>query len=432
MEDALAGPDRASRDAEYSSQLENGTWELTHLPPGKQAYDSKWVVRIKTDEAGKVDVYKSRLVVKGFQQKEGVDYNEVFAPTAKAPTLRVLLAGAAVCGWHIQQMDVKTAFLYGDIKEEIYMKQPSGYDDGSGRVCRLKKAIYGLKQAPRCWYEKLSGALEEIGFHASSCDESLFILQEKGKQVLLLVYVDDLLLFSSDLLLINKVEGELKTRFKCKSMGAAHYYLGMHIERDPCHSWVKLHQEKYIGSLVERYVVDKKRRVATPLPADFKLVKAAEGGVDRAEQQQFQSLVGALLYAGVHTRPDTSFAVGQLARVVQNPSEEQLYAAERVVQYLGSTRTIGVQYSPSAQRSQKGVELLWKQGEQLGERKLFLTCFTDATWASEEEDSSSVGGYWCVVGGGPVSWKSKKQNETALSSAESEYIAMFHGVKEVI
>jgi hypothetical protein len=206
----------------------------------------------------------------------------------------------------------------------------------------------------------------------------------------------------------------------------------MHIERDPCHSWVKLHQEKYIGSLVERYVVDKKRRVATPLPADFKLVKAAEGGVDRAEQQQFQSLVGALLYAGVHTRPDTSFAVGQLARVVQNPSEEQLYAAERVVQYLGSTRTIGVQYSASAQRSQKGVELLWKQGEQLGERKLFLTCFTDATWASEEEDSSSVGGYWCVVGGGPVSWKSKKQNETALSSAESEYIAMFHGVKEVI
>ena len=96
------------------------------------------MVRIRTDEAGKVDVYKSRLVVKGFQQKEGVDYNEVLAPTAKAPTLRVLLAGAAVCGWHIQQMDVKTAFLYSDIKEEIYMKQPSGYDDGSGRVCRLK------------------------------------------------------------------------------------------------------------------------------------------------------------------------------------------------------------------------------------------------------------------------------------------------------
>ncbi|CAI7875093.1 unnamed protein product [Closterium sp. NIES-54] len=153
---------------------------------------------------------------------------------------------------------------------------------------------------------------------------------------------------------------------------------------------------------------------------------AEDEGVEAEEQQQFQSLVGSLLYAAVHTRPDISFSVGQLARVVQNPSEEQ------VVKYLNSHPSIGAQYSATAQVKQKGVEVLKEKGERLGEGKLFLTCFIDATWASEKDDSSSVGGYICVVGGGPASWRSKKQTETALSSFESEYMAMFHGVKEVI
>ncbi|CAI7747297.1 unnamed protein product [Closterium sp. NIES-53] len=155
-----------------------------------------------------------------------------------------------------------------------------------------------------------------------------------------------------------------------------------------------------------------KAKVATPLPAEFKLVKAAEDeGVEAEEQQQFQSLVGSLLYAPVHTRPDISFSVGQLARVVQNPSQEQVDAAERMVKYLNSDPSIGVQYSASAQVKQKRVEVLKEKGELLGEGKLFLTCFTDATWASEKDDSSSVGGYICVVGGGPVSWRSKKQTD---------------------
>ncbi|CAI7810190.1 unnamed protein product [Closterium sp. NIES-54] len=221
--------------------------------------------------------------------------------------------------------------------------------------------------------------------------------------------------------------------FKCKTLGEVKYYLGMHVERDLDHRWLKLHREKFIKELGEKCGIENKRKVATPLPAEFKLVKAAEDeGVEAEEQQQFQSLVGSLLYAAVQTRPDISFSVGQLARVVQNPSEEQVDAAERMVKYLNSHPSIGVQYSASTQVKQKGVEVLKEKGELLGEGKLFLTCFTDATWASEKDDSSSVGGYICVVGGGPVSWRSKKQTETALSSVESEYMAMFHGVKEVI
>ncbi|CAI7880450.1 unnamed protein product, partial [Closterium sp. NIES-54] len=164
----------------------------------------------------------------------------------------------------------------------------------------------------------------------------------------------------------------------------------MHVERDLDQRWLKLHQEKFIKELGEKYGIENECKVATPLPAEFKLVKAAEDeGVEAEEQQQFQSL---------------------------NPSEEQVDAAERVVKYLNSHPSIGVQYSASAQVKQKGVEVLKEKEERHGEGKLFLTCFTVATWASEKDDSSSVGGYICVVGGGPVSWRSKKQTETALSS----------------
>ncbi|CAI7881032.1 unnamed protein product [Closterium sp. NIES-53] len=308
MEEALAGPDRE---------------------------------KIKTDDKGQVTIYKSRLVAKGFMQKEKQDFNEIFAPTAKPPTLRVLLANAAVSGKSIIQMDISTAFLNGILEEDVYMTQPPVYEDGTGRVCKLKKSIYSLKLALRCWYQKLAAVLEEMGFRTSSCDESLFLKGEGEKLVLFLVYVDDILLFSSSMKEIQKVQQQLMKNFKCKTLGEVNYYLGMHVERDLDHRWLKLHQEKFVKELREKYGIENERKVATPLPAEFKLVKAAEDeGVEAEEQQQFQSLV--------HTRPDISFSVGQLARVVQNPSKEQVDAAERVVKYLNSHPSIGVQYSASA------------------------------------------------------------------------------------
>jgi len=300
-------------------------------------------------------------------------------------------------------------------------------------VCKLNKAIYGLKQAPRCWYKKLSTALEEIGFRASSCDESMFLMGEKEQLVVFLVYVDDILLFGSSRKEIEKVQQKLMQRFKCKMLGEACFYLGMHVERDAGSRWLKLHQEKYLKNLMQKYKLEEGESPATPLPHEFKL-HAAEAGeeVEEPMRRHFQSLVGSLLYAAVHTRPDISFAVGQLARVVKNPTEEQVDAAERLVLYLNTHPCVGVQYSAAAQARQRGVELLKQQGEQLGAGKLFLTSYADASWASEVEDSASIGGYLCVVGGGPVSWRSKKQSETAISTVESEYMALYHAVKEVI
>ncbi|CAI7764248.1 unnamed protein product [Closterium sp. NIES-53] len=164
-----------------------------------------------------------------------------------------------------------------------------------------------------------------MGFRTSSCDESLFLKGEGEKLVLFLVYMDDILLFSSSMKEIQNVQQQLMKNFKCKTLGEVKYYLGMHVERDLDHRWLKLHQEKFIKELGEKYGIENERKVATPLPAEFKLVKAVEDeGVEAEKQQQFQSLVGSLLYAAVHTRPDISFSVGQLARVVQNPSEEQV------------------------------------------------------------------------------------------------------------
>ncbi|CAI7815391.1 unnamed protein product [Closterium sp. NIES-53] len=236
MEEALAGDDReswlASREDEFQSHMENETWTLTNLPPGRKALDCTWVLRVKTDAEGRLGRRKTRLVIKGFQQREGIDFQEVFAPDAKAPTLLLLLAAAAVCGWKVEQMDVKTAFLYGVVDEEIYMKQPEGYDDGNGRVCRLNKAIYGLKQAPRCWYARLVEVLEALDFKVSGCDESLFMTEGEEGKIFLLVYVDDILLFSPSLERIKEVQGKLKETFQCKALGPVGYYLGLHMERD--------------------------------------------------------------------------------------------------------------------------------------------------------------------------------------------------------
>ncbi|CAI7906057.1 unnamed protein product [Closterium sp. NIES-54] len=295
----------------FGSHMENETWTLTNLPPGKKALDCTWVLRVKTDAEGRLERRKTRLVIKGFQQREEIDFQEVFAPVAKAPSLRLLLAAAAVCGWKVEQMDVKTEFLYGVVDEEIYMKQPEGYDDGSGCVCMLKKAIYGLKQAPRCWYARLVEALEALGFKVSGCDESLFMTEGEEEKVFLLVYVDDILLFSPSLERIKEVQGKLKETFECKALGPVGYYLGLHVERDEVKGWLRLHQHKYLAAMGEKYGLEEGRSVKTPLPSRFQLHLDEEESevLEYNLQRRFQSMVGSLMYASVNTCPDIAFSV---------------------------------------------------------------------------------------------------------------------------
>ncbi|CAI7839164.1 unnamed protein product, partial [Closterium sp. NIES-54] len=333
---------------------------------------------------------KPRIGYTGYQQKEKVDYTELFAPVVKPTTLRTLLAGAAIKGWVVKQMDVTTAFLNGVLEEEIFMAQPEGFDDGSGRVLRLKKALYGLKQAPRQWYLKLRGVLEEIGFTPSTADHSLFMLGEGEQRSFMVVYVDDILIFSPSSELVKEVMLKLQDKFKCKALGDVSFYLGLHIERDVEKRCMRVHQRKYLEALAANFGKSK-GHVATPFPSGFKCVKGPEEeSVGEEERRRFHSLVGSLMYAAVITRPAVAFATGQLARAVQCPNEEQVAAGMRVAKYLGQTPTVGLQYSAAAQRRQKGAD-----GVEPG--RLFLTAFSDASYASEPEDMTSVGGFICGV-----------------------------------
>ncbi|CAI7776867.1 unnamed protein product [Closterium sp. NIES-53] len=430
LAEALSGPDaekwKQSVKEEYDSLLENEMWELCELPPGKKAISSKLIFRHKYGPDGELTRYKSRLVAKGFQQTKGKDFDEIFAPVGKGTTLRVMLGMAANRGWKIKQMDITTAFLNGIILEELYMLQPEGLDDGSGRVCRLKKAIYGLKQAPRAWYHKLEETLLAGGFKKSECDHSLFLLQEKEQFLMLLVYVDDILLFSESAAMIERVEEMLEIQFKCSKMGDVKYYLGMHVERDLDKGVLRLHQRKYCEGRAEKYGLQDGGKPATPLPLGFTVEPCAdEEVVGESDRKLFHSMVGALNYAANHTWPDIAFATSRLASVVSRPSHEQLEAAKRLVCYVSATASLGLEYSAVRQRLQR-------EAADLSKGEMLLTCYTDASFNSVKADGTSIGGYVCLFGGGAVSWRSKKQNEVGLSSCETEYMALHHGVKEVV
>ncbi|CAI7899588.1 unnamed protein product [Closterium sp. NIES-54] len=429
LKEALESSDaeewKKAMESELKSIEENGTWELVELPEGRKASTSKWLFKIKSDADGKIECYKSRLVAKGYQQKERVEFKDFFSPVLKPTTLRTLLTGATIKGWVVKQMDVTTAFLNGVLEEEIFMAQPEGFDDGSGRVLKLKKALYGMKQAPRQWYLKLRGVLEEIGFTPSTADHSLFMIGEVEQRSFMVVYVDDILIFSPSSDLVKEVMLKLQDKFKCKALGDVSFYLGLHIKQDVEKRCMRVHQRKYMEALAANFG-QSEGHVATPFPSGFKCVKGLEEeSVGEEERRRFHSLVGSLMYAAVNTRPDVAFATKQLARVVQCPNEEQVAAGMRVAKYIGQTPTVGLQYLAAAQRRQKGAD-----GVEPG--RLFLTAFSDASFASEPEDMTSVGGFICCVGGGPTAWESKKQVDQALSSVESEYMALFRAVQEIV
>ncbi|CAI7780558.1 unnamed protein product [Closterium sp. NIES-53] len=251
------------------------------------------------------------------------------------------------------------------------------------------------------------------------------MLGEGEQRSFIVVYVDDILIFSPSSDLVKEVMLKLQDKFKCRALGDVNFYLGLHIERDVEKRCMRVHQQKYLEALASNFG-QSEGHVAIPFPSGFKCVKGPEEeSVGEEERCRFHSFVGTLMYAALNTRPDIAFATGQLARVVQCPNEEQVASGMRLAKYLGQTPTVGLQYSAAAQRRQKGAD-----GVEL--ERLFLTTFSDASYASEPEEMTSVGGFICCVGGGPTAWESKKQVDQVLSSVESEYMALFRAVREIV
>ena len=199
---------KQAMEREMESIEENETWELTRLPPGQKIIGLKWVYKLKRDADGRIIRYKARLVAKGYAQEQGVDYDKVYASVTRLETVRLLLALSAKKNWEVHHLDVKTAFLNGDIKEDVYVAQPEGFEKAGkeGFVYKLKKALYGLCQAPRAWYEKLNSCLEMLGFIRCPYEPAVYVRKEHDEMLIIAVYVDDLLITGSSIAVINKIQ----------------------------------------------------------------------------------------------------------------------------------------------------------------------------------------------------------------------------------
>ena len=261
---------------EMKSLHENHTYELVKLPKGMRALKNKWVFKVKVEEHNLKPRYKARLVVKGFGQRKGIDFDEIFSPVVKISSIRTVLGLAASLNLEIEQMDVKTAFLHGDLEEEIYMEQPEGFkvDGKENCVCKLKKSLYGLKQAPRQWYKKFEYVMGEQGYKKTSSDHCVFVQKFSDNDfIILLLYVDDMLIVGKNTSKIDELKKELCKSFSMKDLGHAKQILGMRITRLRDKRKIYLSQKKYIERVLERFNMKNAKPVSIPLAGHMKLSK---------------------------------------------------------------------------------------------------------------------------------------------------------------
>ena len=404
---------------EIKSLHENKTYDLVQLPKGKRPLRNKWVYRLKTNESSSQPRYKARLVVKGFSQKKGVDFEEIFSPVVKMSSIRVVLSIAASQNLEVEQMDVKTAFLHGDLEEEIYMEQPEGFmvKGKESLVCRLNKSLYGLKQAPRQWYKKFESFMIDQGYTRTTTDHCVFMKKfNSGEFIILLLYVDDMLIVGRDVKQIKELKIALSKSFSMKDLGPASQILGMKIIRDRKSQKLWLSQERYVERVLERFNMSKAKAVCAPLTSHFKLSSAqcpkSEADKEEMKKVPYASAVGSLMYAMVCTRPDIAHAVGVVSRYLSNPGKDHWSAVKWILRYLRGTSRLCLQFGGDCISALEG--------------------FSDADMAGDLDSRKSTSGYLITYAGGAVSWQSKLQKCVALSTTEAEYIAVTEACKEVL
>ncbi|GJW58306.1 putative ribonuclease H-like domain-containing protein [Tanacetum coccineum] len=316
-------------------------WTLVDLPKGKRAIGTKWVYRNKKDERGIVVRNKARLVAQGYTQEEGIDYDEVFAPVARIEAIRLFLAYASFMGFIVYQMDVKSAFLYGTIEEEVYVCQPPGFEDPQfpDKVYKVEKALYGLHQAPRAWYETLSTYLLENRFRRGLIDKTLFIKKSKGDILLVQVYVDDIIFGSTKKSLCIEFEGLMHKKFQMSSMGELTFFLGLQVmQRD---DGIFISQDKYVADILKKFDFSSVKTASTPIETNKALLKDEEA--EDVDVHLYRSMIGSLMYLTA-SRPDIMFAVCACARFQVTPKTSHLHAVKRIFRYLKGQPKLGLWY----------------------------------------------------------------------------------------
>ena len=420
--DAIKSADRGKWEQamkkEYDSLIKMGTWipTPTDLPKGRKAIKCRWVYAIKADGR-----YKARLVAKGYTQQFGIDYEQTFSPVARFESIRYILAHAALMRWHIHSMDVETAFLNGDLKElheeerELYITQPEGFEErrtaDRHKVYRLKKAIYGLKQASRQWYLKFNQTLKTRGFKRTHSDAGVYVRITNNPQdyIAIILYVDDLLIFGPNLLIILELKKLLQQDFLMKDLGQATSYLGLRINQDHANQIITIDQESYIHDAVKKFQLENAKTARTPLPSSATYVKNPNEATPEL-RTKYQSLIGTLLYIMLGSRPDIAYHVTRLSRYNSNPSEHHYNAAIYILKYLKGTAHYKLKYD--------------------GKSNSGLIGYSDSTWADNVDNRHSTSGCVFFLANGPISWQSRCQDTVALSSTEAEYMEITEAARQ--
>ena len=355
---------------------------------------------------------KARLVAQGFRQKEGIDFTETYALVARMTTIRIILALGAIYDWELENMDVVTAFLQSEMQEEVYVRQPEGYEkfgpNGEPLVCKLHKSLYGLKQSPRNWNQVVDKWFKTYGLIPSKSDPCLYVKRKDGDILIVVLYVDDLIIAGNNRALVDQFKLAMANRFQMKDIGALKWILGMEVIRDRKQRTLQIKQTAYIDQMIVRFRMEDCYPLVIPCTGNNRRLHVKP----EKPNKLYMSIVGSLMYASITSRPDIAYAVQELYRHMQAPGPEHLNAAKRVLRYLKGTRELGIQYSGQG-----------SQGAQ-------LVSYVDADYGGDLDTGRSTTAYIFQLGGGSISWTSRLQPSTADSSTNSEYIASAEAAKE--
>ena len=404
---------------EIASMDHNGVWELVELPAGCKSIGCKWVYKTKKDSQGRIERFKARLVAKGFtDHKEGIDYIETFSPISSKDSFRIIMALTAHFYLELHQMDVKTAFLNGDLCETVYMKQPEGFEENGKEhlVCELKKSIYELKQASRQWYLKYDEVITSLGFVENKLDHCIYLKTNGSKFIFLVLYVHDTLLASNDVNLLHETKALLSKTFEMKDLGEASFVLGIEIHRVRSQNLLGLSQRAYVDRVLKRFNMGTCKAGEVPVVKGDKLGKSQCPSNDSERKSMenipYASSVSSLMYAQVCTRPDIAFIVGVLGRYLSNLGQAHWVAAKKVMRYLQRTKDYMLVY-----RKMENLEVLG---------------YTDSDFAGCSDDLKSTSGYIFMMVEGAISWKSVKQTLRASSTMQAEFVACYGAATQTI
>ncbi|KAI3769842.1 hypothetical protein L6452_00956 [Arctium lappa] len=401
VSEALADPEWVISMQEELNQFDAlKVWRLVPKPKGKTIIGTKWIFKIKKDEDGTVIRNKARLVAKGYRQEEGIDYDETYAPVARIEAIRMFLAYAAHKNFTVFQMYVKTAFLNGILKKEVYVSQPEGFvnHENPNHVYILDKALYGLKQAPRAWYDVLSTFLVKSGFSKGTVDTTLFIKKEKDDIILIQIYVDDIIFGSTSTKYCKNFANLMVSRFQMNLMGEMNFFLGLQVKQFS--TGIFINQSKYIRDILRKFQMENSKPIGTPMAPGTKIGSDPSGKA--VDIRTYRGMIGSLMYL-TSTRPDIMFSTCLCARYQANPKEIHLSAVKRIFWYLKGTADLGLWYTKDT--------------------SFELTTYTDADHAGCMLDRKSTSGHVQFLGDKLVSWGSKKQLCVSTSTAEAEYVA---------